>query len=1437
MKSIFSFLIILLSSFIVKANFTRDSVYTEICVDDGGDTTYYYSPNRYRITYDNNNRVIQSTVQINTNGVYTDLSRDSYSYDSAGRQIRDLHENYTNGNWQNETLDSAAYNNAGILILHSGYVYSGGWLPVPVRITRSVDNVDSVISVLVQDTTGNAWKNYTLEYHYRNIAHRDSVVYTFLWSGTAWDTVSSDIHFRNNAGNDSIVLHSSYNNGSWIIISRNKYTFDSQSRVINDTLESWGNGQWNLIQFEIFTRYQSGNDYSVEYFHWNNGLEHDSITSYSIDFNNHIHSIYSQTDWDSFYEAYTFSYDQQFDGNGNLILSDGDCIGCSPGDVSYYYDSNDYLIRRLVWHCDHGGDCWEDNCYYYYSQLSGNNIICDSGSVTLTADSCQSYAWSTGQTTRQIVVNSTGTYQVTCNYPNGMTIVSASFTVSVIPTVPPIHAVDSIFVHCNGTSDQLMGPGIPNSTYQWMRNDTILQNATGNAINFYPNGFHPGDYQLILTNGCGTDTSSVTHVISANRPVINIQPLQTAPYCSGDTITLTVQGNGLELYHWYPGNETHESIDVLTDGTYNVTAYDTNGCYDFDSYSITFTTSPPPITIIQSGNVLSIANVQGSIQWYYNLTPISNGTSVTATAAGVYIATLNNNGCISTAQYFFHPNIFTAEAGFNHSICEHDSVTLGNGNSTANYGVAPYNYSWSPPNSINNSSIASPHASPDSTTTYYLTITDHNGSVSIDSVTITVKPVPDATITSSTGIFDFCDFSSTNLSVPYDQNNTYNWYSNNIPQGGNYYYNIYSVGYYHVTVTGNNGCKSYSDTVHANLLPSPAVPAINVAGLPAQCGGTGSYLFTNYVPGLNYQWLDASGNAIAGQTDTIFYPSTANNYILRVIASNQCSMLGYAPFIEPDTTLNLSPINATDSNFCASSSVTLTTGYNSFYSYTWYMGSYAIPASDTNVYSATSSGWYTVQVSDTNGCHGRSSFNIYNIYPPDTLQIIYSGIDLIATGQIQNLQWYLNGQPILGATNVTYHPVQAGNYTVRNSVYSSGGNCNTMSLQIPVNCAVTPHSTLVSCNQTCNGTINLNINSANTTFVNWSNNQNGANLTQLCIGQYVFHVTDSAGCNVSDTINILQDHLSIVPSLYNWNHCATDCYSAIDLDISGGDSSYSVFVNGIPSASQYISNLCSGVYIINIDDSSGCTASDTFLITSPQMQNNFISGIATCNNICDAVVQSNVLGGMLPYTYNWNNGTHLSHVTTCPGLVIMTVTDGYGCVLTDSVIVTSASTLNLQGLPSATHCGGCSDGQIAVNYSGGSQPYSSVSWTPSIGTISNDTIRNLPAGSYVVCIHDAPGCEMCDTVIVLDDPLFTDINQSGTIVQIYPNPFNQTAVLKINNTNKYSLTVTDVSGRICFLQNDISATYTINRSGLERGIYFLRLENENEKIELKIILE
>ncbi|HRH63221.1 MAG TPA: T9SS type A sorting domain-containing protein [Bacteroidia bacterium] len=153
-----------------------------------------------------------------------------------------------------------------------------------------------------------------------------------------------------------------------------------------------------------------------------------------------------------------------------------------------------------------------------------------------------------------------------------------------------------------------------------------------------------------------------------------------------------------------------------------------------------------------------------------------------------------------------------------------------------------------------------------------------------------------------------------------------------------------------------------SDTIH--VYPSLAAPTVTASGALAFCDGDTVILNSNY-SGLN-QWFN-NGNLLVGETDSLLEVVSSGNYLN--IATNQfgCS-----------DTSNVVPVQVflppPYPNFSIVGSL-LTANVFGTFTYAWLLNDTVISGANQASYTALVSGFYRLQITDTNGCT-RTSFPI-----------------------------------------------------------------------------------------------------------------------------------------------------------------------------------------------------------------------------------------------------------------------------------------------------------------------------------------------------------------------------------------------------------------------------------------------------------------------------
>lgn len=141
------------------------------------------------------------------------------------------------------------------------------------------------------------------------------------------------------------------------------------------------------------------------------------------------------------------------------------------------------------------------NVYPATVQITGNTILCNGASQTLTASSNNGtiFSWSNGSSNSSILVSQPGTYTVTVTTTNSCT-ASSSFSVSQ-------QNVNIPFVTYNNN----LLSSTPASSYQWYLNGNTIAGAT--TQNYTPT--QNGNYYVVTTeNGCPSANSNTVTVLN-----------------------------------------------------------------------------------------------------------------------------------------------------------------------------------------------------------------------------------------------------------------------------------------------------------------------------------------------------------------------------------------------------------------------------------------------------------------------------------------------------------------------------------------------------------------------------------------------------------------------------------------------------------------------------------------------------------------------------------------------------------------------------------------------------------------------------------------------------------------------------------------------------------------------------------------------------------
>ena len=252
------------------------------------------------------------------------------------------------------------------------------------------------------------------------------------------------------------------------------------------------------------------------------------------------------------------------------------------------------------------------------------------------------------------------------------------------------------------------------------------------------------------------------------------------------------------------------------------------------------------------------------------------------------------------------------------------------------------------------------------------------------------------------------------------------------------------------------------------------------------------------------------------------------------------------------------------------------------------------------------------------------------------------------------------------------------------------------------------------------------------------------------------------------------------------------------------DSSGTVFSVGTHTVTYFITdvngNLDSCSFTVTVNP-------QTFVISLGQSVYNCGHGIS-CNGETDGSVDVALFGGCEPYSISWSTGDTTPGVDSLgAGTYVVTVSDGNGTVLVDSVTLTEPDSLMLTTQSDSLVCFGDSTGTIDLTVTGGNdcQAYS-YAW--SNGDTTED-LSGLAPGLYEVTVTDVSGCMAMTSVQIISLPLppvdlgadtsvcdflALTLDAGSGFVDYNWNTGDTTQTIIVANPGTYAVTITDIFG-------------------------------------------
>jgi len=983
---------------------------------------------------------------------------------------------------------------------------------------------------------------------------------------------------------------------------------------------------------------------------------------------------------------------------------------------------------------------------------ASDTAICSGGSTTLTASYNglgQTYLWSTGDTTSQIIVTpvTTSIYSLTTTLSNGL------------------QCVDSVRIHVNNAQITALDTVIcsaGDSVLLWVpyQNAGIIPGSWGaGQSSFYSTNFNSG-----IDPGWSSPTGPLPY--SGNR---------VGPFGAG-TLQLNLNNlpchdslrfNGiLQLTGTWDGNGNHccgpDIFNIIVDGStvFSTTFTLTQWAGNFQSYPSQYNPS----------NLVNNAQGTGSIA--NNTYLLSFNFPHTSGAIEFKLAQPASQGAADEAWYFDDFNLELFECGAGGSsiwstgqggdsiwvkpqqttkywvkrwmqgiVCS-DTITVHVSNLQQNFDPLPdtlvvcnglstlvhvgpgfTSYQW---NDATTDSVKTINA----TGTYWVTVTDSLGCQASDTIWVYFSDLG-ASITKLNDVYCFGGNNGAISLTTFGGQPPYSITWSTGQTGISGLANL-GAGVYWVTVTDALGCLR-RDTIAVGQPIAPLSVIVAVNNVSCFAGATGS--LTSMVSGgtapYTYSW-----NTVPAQTSPTASNLPAGSYTLFITDANGCNLTVSGVITQPAAPLSasVSGTNVLCFGGTTGTANVVASGGTAPYSYSWNTS----PAQTTSAATNLASGTYTVTIIDSKNCQTTQSVTITQPSAPlsgtisTTTVNCYGGSNGSATVTPSggtgpyNFIW----TTVPAQTSATASNLPAGTHTV---LITDANNCSvtrTATVTQPASAlAVTSTFTPVLCFGDATGTATVLATGGTAPYsYQWTSipgltSNSTANLTA---GTYVVVVTDAKGCTQQASIAVTQPSapLSGTLSVTSWSS-----------------------IPGLTSNSAI--GLTAGTYAVNAIDANGCTFSLSGTIAQPlaPLQATSSGQDALCFGAPSGFAQVAPSGGTAPYTFNWNTvpaqTTPVASNLTA-GTYTCTVTDANGCVQFGVWTVGQPMPLMGTSVVNDVSCGRAQDGSIQVSISGGTGNYS-ISWPNGSNSLNR---YQLGPGTYSYTITDENNCSFIGTATV-----------------------------------------------------------------------------------------
>ena len=326
----------------------------------------------------------------------------------------------------------------------------------------------------------------------------------------------------------------------------------------------------------------------------------------------------------------------------------------------------------------------------------------------------------------------------------------------------------------------------------------------------------------------------------------------------------------------------------------------------------------------------------------------------------------------------------------------------------------------------------------------------------------------------------------------------------------------------------------------------------------------------------------------------------------------------------------------------------------------------------------------------------------------------------------------------------------------------------------------------------------------------WGGFGYGPTIDSLFAGSYFLEIEDSIGCKQTFYFDVEEnDPISVNPTLISPS-CNGLSDGVIYVNVSGGQSPFTLNWSNGTGVSDSLFGLSSGNYTLFVTDDNSCEFSATYTLSQPDslilVFDNYENPLQCYGGL--TTISAIVSGGTGPFSYSWNNNSNNSQTVIGAGTWTCDVTDNNGCFVSQSVTITQPNEFYISDSSSNNPL--CSDGGSAsIQTTGGTLPITYL-WSTGETT---QSISNVLATTCWVIATDS--CGNTDSVGFNLTPydLVTSVSYNDT------NHVSSVIIDSISTGNSFTYEWYDINGVLVS-----NSSQVVN---LCQGTYFIKTTDQS----------